>query len=115
MAFGRNMLYPFSRQVDWQQLLNRKQAIIDQANIKENSKRRSFDYKVCDLILKLNKHGAKGKLESSALPEGPWKITQVQTNGAVSIFRNNYIERIFEEFDPSSINFIIQVHHGGEG
>ena len=55
MAFGRNMLYPFSRQVDWQQLLNRKQAIIDQANIKENSKRRSFDYKVCDLILKLNK------------------------------------------------------------
>ena len=37
MAFGRYMLYPFSRQVDWQQILNRKQDIINAANIKENS------------------------------------------------------------------------------
>ena len=38
MAFGRHMLYPFSRQVDWNEILLRKQTIIDKANMKENSK-----------------------------------------------------------------------------
>ena len=100
LAFGRHMLYPFSRQVDWNQLLEKKQSLIDQANIKEISKRKYYDYKEQDLILILilililNKATAKGKLEPVTLPEGPWKITQVHTNGTVSILRNNYIVRI---------------------
>ena len=94
LAFGRHMLYPFSKQIDWKQLLDCKQRIIEQANIKENSKRRFYDYKVGDLILILNKQGTKGKLEPNTLPEGPWKITQGHTNGTVSILRNNYIERL---------------------
>ena len=94
MSFGRHMLYPFSRQDDWQQILSRKQEIIDKANIKENSKRQFFDHKIGDLILILNKQNNKGKLEPNTLPEDPWKITQVHTNGTVSILRNNYIERI---------------------
>ena len=61
MAFGRHMLYPFSRQFNWQQILDRKQEIIDAANVKENSKRNFFDYKVGDLILILNKQINKGK------------------------------------------------------
>ena len=51
MAFGRHMLYPFSKQVDWKQVMDRKQQIIDAANVKENSKRKLFDNKVGDLIL----------------------------------------------------------------
>ena len=94
MSFGRHMLYPFSRQIDWQQIISRKQEIIDRANIKENSKRQFFDYKIGDLILILNKQSNKGKLDPNTLPEGPWKITQVHTNGTVSILRNSYIERI---------------------
>ena len=94
LAFGRHMLYPFSKQVDWKQLLQNKQTLIDQANIKENSKRRFHDYKEQDLVLILNKATTKGKLEPITLPEGPWKITQVHTNGTVSILRNNYVERI---------------------
>ena len=87
-------MYPFSRQVDWQQILNRKQEIIDAANIKENSKRKYFDYKVGDLILILNKQSNRGKLEPITLPEGTWKVTQVHTNGTVSILRNKYVERL---------------------
>ena len=74
--------------------MNRKQKIIDVANIKENAKRKYFDYKVGDLILILNKQGNRGKLEPITLPEGPWKIVQVYTNGTVSILRNKYVEQL---------------------
>ena len=94
MVFWRHALYPFSKQVDWNELLERKQNIINKANIKENSKRRFFDYKEGDLIIILHKQGHKDKLDLSTFPEGPWKITQIHTNGTVPILRNNYIERI---------------------
>ena len=87
------MLFPFSKQVDWKQLLNQKQDTVDQSNIKENSKRRFFDYKEGDLAFIFNKQ-TKGKLEPTTLNEGPWKITQIHTNGTVSILRNKHIERI---------------------
>ena len=73
MAFRRHMLYPFAKQFDWQKMLDKKQKIIDKANIKENSKRKFFDYKEGDLILILNKQANKGKLDSITLPEGPWR------------------------------------------
>ena len=88
------MLYPFSKQIDWNQLLEQKQRLVDQANIKENSKRRFFDYKENDLVLILNKNINKGKLEPNVLPEGPWKVVQVHTNGTLSTLRNKYIERM---------------------
>ena len=94
LAFGRNMLFPFSNHIDWKELLTRKQDEIDKGNIKENKGRRNFDYKVGDLVLILNKATFKGKLEPQTLPEGPWKVLQVHTNGTVSILRNLYVERI---------------------
>ena len=62
--------------------------------MKENSIRRFFDYKENDLILILNKQTTKGKLEPNTLPEGPWKVLQVHTNGTVSTMRNNHVESI---------------------
>ena len=94
MAYGRNMLYPFAKQVDWKQLMDHKQEMVDDANIKENSKSKFFDYKNNDQVLILNKQITKGKLEPTTLPEGQWRIKQVHTNGTVSILRNKYIERI---------------------
>ena len=109
------MLYPFSKQVDWQQIMNRKQEIINAANIKENPKRKKIDYKVGNLILILNEQSNRGKLEPITLPEGPWKITQVNTNGTVSILRNKYVERLnIQRIQPFFHKFQ-QVHHGGEG
>ena len=71
LAFGRHMTYPFSRKVDWNQLLTQKQKLVDQDNIMENSKRKIFDYKENDLVLILNKNSNKDKLEPNILPEGP--------------------------------------------
>ena len=94
LAFGRNILNPFSKQINWDELMTKKQQVINTQNIKENSRRRYFDYKVGDRILILNKSTFRGKLEPSTLPEGPWKILQVHTNGTVSILRNSYVERL---------------------
>ena len=71
MAFGRHMLYSFAKQFDWQEILDKKQNIIDKANIKEYYKRKFFNYKEGDLILILNKQANKSKLDSITLPEGP--------------------------------------------
>ena len=70
MAFGRHMLYPISKQIDWNQILNRKQDLVDKINFKENAKRKYYDYKEGDLILILNKQHQKGKLDPTTLPEG---------------------------------------------
>ena len=59
------MLHPFAKQkIDWKQILDCKQEIIDKTNTKENFKRKYFDYKKHDLILILNKQGPKGRLQS---------------------------------------------------
>ena len=94
LAFGRNILYPFPTQINWSELLNAKQEAIDKANIKENAKSRYVDNKIGDKILILNKATHKGKLEPTVLPGGPWNITQVHTNGTVSILKNSYVERM---------------------
>ena len=77
MSFGRHMLYPFPRQIDWQQILSKKQDIIDKANFKENSKGQFFYYKIGDLILILNKQGNKGKLEPTTLPECTYYVCYI--------------------------------------
>ncbi len=94
LAFGRNMLNPFSTQINWDELLKRKQETIDKYDFKENSKRLDFDYKIGDKVLILNKATFRNKLDPSTLPEGPWEIKQVHANGTVSIQRNNYLERM---------------------
>ena len=94
LAFGRNMLNPFSTQINWDELLKRKQETIDRYNFKENSNRLDFDYKIGDKVLILNKTTFRNKLDPSTLPEGPWEIKQVHANGTVSIQRNDYLERM---------------------
>ena len=94
MAFGRHTRLPFSVQINWDDILRRKQGIVDKANIKENKGRRFHNYKVNDLILILNKNFHRGRLEPTTLPKGPWRITQVHIIGSVSILRRNYIERM---------------------
>ena len=94
MAFGRHMLLPFSTQINWDEILRRKQSLIDETNIEENNGRRFHDYKINDQVLILNKNFHRGKLEPTTLPKGPWKIVQVHTNGTVSIQCRNYVERM---------------------
>ena len=74
LAFGRDILLPVPSQIDWQQLLQRKQSIISQTNLRENKSRAEYDYKVGQKILILDKKPHKSKLEATVLNEGPWKI-----------------------------------------
>ena len=94
LAFGRDMLMPVPSQIDWKQLLSRKQDVITQANVRENKSRTDYNYKVGQKILILNKNPHKSKLEPTVLNEGPWEIKQVHENGTVTILRNNYHERM---------------------
>ena len=56
ITFRSHTLYPFSKQVDWKQILpSHKQDLIGKAKLKENFKRKLFDCKVNDLILIWNK------------------------------------------------------------
>ena len=92
MAFGRNMLHPFSTHVNWDDFLSQKQCLVDKANkCQENSGRRFHDYQVNDEVLILNQSYHRGKLEPTTLPEGPWNIIQIRTNGTVSIQCRKYI------------------------
>ncbi len=43
LAFGRNILHPFATQVNWDELLQKKQETVNKANMKENAKRKYFD------------------------------------------------------------------------
>ena len=55
MVFGRNMLHPFFTQVNWNDILNRKQKLVDKANVREHSGRMFHDYQINDQVLILNK------------------------------------------------------------
>ena len=94
LAFGRDMILPIPSKVNWEYLFQNKQNVISQTNVKENLSRKQFNYKVGQRILILNKNQQKVKLEPTVLNEGPWPITQIHTNGTVTILRNNYVERI---------------------
>ena len=94
LAFGRDMLSPFSIQVDWDEILNRHQLMTDKNTIRENHGRKHHDYNIDDQILILDKNPMRGKLAPIALNEGPWTITRVFANGTVNINRNGYIQKI---------------------
>ena len=93
LAFGRNMLAPFARQIDWKTLRQRRQDQINSQNLRENTNRKFHDYNVGDRILILDKDLTK-KLNPKVLEEGPWTITNVHVNGTVTINRNGYLETI---------------------
>ena len=69
----------------------KKQALVDKANLRENSKRVDYDYQIDDKVY-IIKDGIYQKLEAPKL--GPFVITDVYTNGTVRIQRGNVNERI---------------------
>jgi transposase InsO family protein len=91
LVFGRDMLLPLKFKADWARLRQRKQDIIDQNNIRENSNRKIHDYQIGDKVL-LEKPGIVPKL--SAPRTGPHTVTAIYTNGTVRIQRGVVNERV---------------------
>ena len=64
---------------------------MDKANLRENRNRVDYDYTVGQEIY-IKNDGVKRKMDSPK--QGPFKITEVFTNGTVRIQRCNVNERI---------------------
>ena len=75
------MIFPIQHVADWQHIKKRKQNLIDKNNERENAKRVRYDYKVGDNILIYTPD--PNKMEQPR--EGPYPVTQVHTNGTVTI------------------------------
>jgi transposase InsO family protein len=91
LAFGRDMFLDVPYVADWQLIQQRRQQLVDEARRRINLKRRSYDYVVGQQVLK-NIH-APTKL--GLRKEGPYTITQVHTNGNITMeLRPGVTERI---------------------
>ena len=91
LIYGRDMIYPIKFIAEWDVIAKNKQQQIDKNNLKENSGRVSYDYKVGDKVL-LIVTDLQRKLNCPT--EGPFNIIQVHTNGNISIQRGSVIERV---------------------
>jgi len=91
LVFGRDMLLDIPLIADWNLIREWRQQIIDQRLVEANRKRFSYDYQVGQQVLKFNYK--PNKLQQRA--EGPYSITEVHTNGTVTIqLSPTTIERI---------------------
>ena len=85
------MVFNLSTVVDWKAITARKQAQVDRDNLRENANRVSHDYAIGDQVyVKID--GIKRKLDNKK--RGPYRITQIHTNGTVRIQKGNVNERI---------------------
>ena len=89
--FERDMLFDIPFLADWSDIGKRRQNQVDKSNIRENSKRVDFDYRVGQKCL-IIKDGIFRKAEDKN--EGPYLITEVFSNGTVRIQRGSINERI---------------------
>ena len=91
MVFNRDMILPIPLIANYNLIREKKQIAIDEANRKENLRRRFKDYVVGDKVM--IKAWNPGKLQARTF--GPFIINQVHTNGTITIERKpNVYERI---------------------
>lgn len=91
LVFGRDMLLDLPVIADWINIQQHRQQLIDTRLISANRKRFSYDYQIGDQVLKLVDNPSK----LAPRAHGPFTITQVHTNGTISIRRNAFtVERI---------------------
>ncbi len=91
MVFGRDMIFNLKSLINWKVVSARKQQIVDKANLRENSKRIDFDYEVGQKAYIVRDKPYR-KLDGPKI--GPFRITDVYTNGTVRIQKGNVNERI---------------------
>jgi hypothetical protein len=75
---------------DWTAIKARKQQIICKNNRIENSKRKPHHYQVGDLVMLENNRANKYEQPYS----GPYRITQVNTNGTVRLKINEVMDTV---------------------
>ena len=91
LVFHRDMLLPIPILADFERLRERRQALIDWNNARENLRRRFKDYEVGDEVMILTERRSKLQPRS----EGPYTVEQVHANGTLTIrLDDNIYQRI---------------------
>ena len=91
IVFHRDMFHDIPLLINYNDLRERRQAVIDQNNLRANRRRHFHDYQPGQEVLVLT--FKPNKTEPRAI--GPFRIDQVHVNGTITIRRNAYItERI---------------------
>ena len=86
LVYARDMFLNVPLIADWTTIAGRRKQLVQENMLKENMKRRSYDYKIGDKILK--KIFKPTKLGKRTI--GPYKIILVHTNGKVTVKLNKY-------------------------
>ena len=90
-VFQRDMIFNMKSIINWKEVSIRKQKRVDQDNQRENKKRVDHDYQVDEEVY-IIKDGIYRKLDGPKI--GPFRITNLFTNGTVRIQRGIVNERI---------------------
>ena len=90
-VFGRDMLFDIPHLADWKAVGERRQHLVSQNNVRENSKRVDFDWAVGDKCL-IIQDGTQRKAADKNV--GPYVVTSVHTIGTVRIQRDTVNERM---------------------
>ena len=93
LVFGRDMLLDLPFKADWGAIRARKQTLIDKGVLRANRTRFAHTYKVSDKVLPVYEvPGIVPKMEAPRA--GPYRVTQVFTNGTVRIRRGAITETV---------------------
>ena len=109
LVFGRDMIFNIKHTANWEYIKQRKQALIDKNNKRENAKRIMHVYQVGDKVLL--KRGTENKYESPY--QGPFNILKVNDNGTVRLMVKSVVDtynlrRLVPYHSETDLN------HGGE-
>jgi len=91
LVFGRDHLLNTKFEADWAYIRDRKQRIIRQNNINENSKRIPHQYHVGDKVL-LHLGDVKTKFDPQY--DGPHEVVNVYDNGTIRIRNGAVLETV---------------------
>ena len=92
LAFSRDMLLNVPLIADWQTITRNREALVNDALLKNNQRRINYDYYIGQQVLKYD-NTIKGKL--TVKTSGPFEIVRVHVNGTVTIqLRAGVTERI---------------------
>ena len=89
LVFGWDMMFTLKSLINWKEISIKKQTLVDKANLCENQKRIDYDYQVDDPVYVI-KDRIHRKFDAPKL--GPFRITDVYTNGTVRIQHGNVNE-----------------------
>ena len=91
LVFNRDMYLNIPLVADWHAITTKREHVINTNLMRENKKRRRFDYKVNKKVLKKVHDPTKLGIRT----QGPYKINQVHTNGTLPMeLRPGITERI---------------------